>query len=81
MDSSARTGLFTITQVSGCLGFPGSSAVKNLSTMQETQFLSLGQRDPLVEGMAAHCSILEWNIPWTEQPGGLKSKGVTKSWT
>ena len=34
---------------------------------------SLGQEDPLEEGMATHSSILAWIIPWTEEPGGLQS--------
>ena len=49
--------------------------VKNLS-MQETQEMwvqSLGQEDPLEEEMATHSSILVWEIPWTEEPGGLQS--------
>ena len=33
------------------------------------QVLSLGQKDPLEEGMAIHSSILAWRIPWTEEPG------------
>ena len=37
--------------------------------MQETQIQSLGQEDPLEEGMATHCSIPAWRIPWTEEPG------------
>ena len=37
------------------------------------QILSLGQEDPLEEGMATHSSILAWEIPWTEEPGGLQS--------
>ena len=41
---------------------------------------SLGQEDPLEEGMATHSSILAWRIPWTEEPGGLVH-GVEKSWT
>ena len=41
----------------------------------ETQALSLGQEDPLDEGMATHSSILAWRIPWTEEPGGLQSIG------
>ena len=51
--------------------------------MQETQVLSLGQEDPLEEEMATHSSIIAWEIPWTEEPGGLQSMGsvVQKSWT
>ena len=41
--------------------------------MQETQIPSLGQEDPLEEGMATHSSILAWRIPWTHEPGGLYS--------
>ena len=47
--------------------------VKNPTAMQETQVRSLGQDDPLEEGMATHSSILAWKIPWTEEPGGLQS--------
>ena len=36
---------------------------------------SLGQEDPLEEGMASHSSVLAWRIPWTEEPGGLQSPG------
>ena len=43
--------------------------VKNLQAVQETQVQSLGQEDPLEEGMATHSSILAWRIPWTEEPG------------
>ena len=57
---------------------PGASqvalVVKNLPTNAgdiETWVLSLGQEDPLEEGMAIHCNILAWRIPWTEEPGGL----------
>ena len=34
---------------------------------------SLGQEDPLEEGMATHSSILACEIPWTGEPGGLQS--------
>ena len=47
--------------------------VKNLPAMQQTWVQSLGQEDPLEEGMATHYSILAWRIPWTEEPGGLQS--------
>ena len=47
--------------------------VKNLLAMRETQVQSLGQEDPLENGMATHSSILAWEIPWTEESGGLQS--------
>ena len=53
--------------------------VKNLPTIkkpQEEQVRSLGQEDPLEEGMAVHSSILAWRIPWTKEPGGLQSVGL-----
>ena len=42
---------------------------------------SLGREDPLEEEMATHSSVLAWKIPWTEEPGGLQTKGATKSQT
>ena len=47
--------------------------------MQETWVPSLGGEDPLEKGMATHSSILAWRIPWTEEPDGLQSLGVTES--
>ena len=41
--------------------------------MQEVQISSLGGEDPLEKEMATHSSILTWEIPWTEEPGGLQS--------
>ena len=52
-------------------GFPGGSVVKNPPATQEIWVQSLGQEDPLEEEMATHSSILAWEIPWTEEPGGL----------
>ena len=46
--------------------------------MQETQVRSLGQEDTLEKGMTTHSSILAWNIPWTEEPGGLQSMGLQR---
>ena len=40
---------------------------------QETQVRSLGQEDPLEEEMSTQFSIPAWEIPWTEEPGGLQS--------
>ena len=49
--------------------------VKNLPTRRETWVQSLGQEDPLEEGMATHSSILAWRIPWTQEPGRLEPIG------
>ena len=49
--------------------------VKNLPVMQEFLVQSLGQEDPLEKEMATHSSFLAWEIPWTEEPGGLQSMG------
>ena len=55
-------------------GFPRDSVVKTSPAVRETQARSLGQEDPLEEVMATHSSILAWEIPWTEEPGGLHTK-------
>ena len=57
------------------LGFPGGSAVKNLPAKPETRVWSLGQEDSLKKKMATYSSILAWEVPWTEEPGGLQSTG------
>ena len=49
--------------------------------LQETGVQSLGWEDPLEEELATHFSILTWEIPWTEEPGGLQSIWLQKSWT
>ena len=43
--------------------------------MQDTQVQSLGWEDPPEKGIATHSSILVWRTPWTEEPGGLPSRG------
>ena len=55
--------------------------VKNLPAMQETWVQCLGPEDPLEKEMTTHFSILAWRIPWAEEPGGLQSTRVGKSWT
>ena len=55
--------------------------VKNLPAMQETQVQSLGREDPLEKKMATSASILAWENPWIEEPGGLQSMGSQKSRT
>jgi len=52
-----------------------AQVVKNLPAMWETKVQSLGQEEPLEEGMAAHSSILAWRIPWTEESDGLQPAG------
>ena len=63
------------------MGFSGGSAVKNLPVvleMKKTWVQSLGQEDPLEEGMATHSSIPAWRIPWTEKPGSRKELDMTE---
>ena len=50
--------------------------VKNLPAMWEIRVQSLSWEDPLEKEMATHSSILAWKIPWTEEPGGLRSMGL-----
>ena len=53
--------------------------VKDLPAMQEMWVRSLGPGAPLEKEMASHSSILAWEIPWAEEPGGLQSMGLQKS--
>ena len=46
--------------------------------MQEMGVQTLGQEDPLEKEMAPHSSILAWEIPWTEEPEGLQSRGLQR---
>ena len=55
-------------------GFPGGSDSK-ASAMTETRVRSLGWKGPLEKEMAAHSSILAWNIPWMAEPGRPPSVG------
>ena len=59
--------------------FPMTSLVaqtaKNLPAMWEMWVQSLGREDPLEEDMATHSSMLTWETPWIEEPGGLQSTG------
>ena len=64
----------SVCQVSTC-----GSAVKNppaKQEMQETRVQSLGGEDFLEKEMATHSSVLIWEIPWTEKPGGLQSMAL-----
>ena len=50
-----------------------------MQEMQQTWVLSLGQEDALEKEMETHSSILAWETPWTEEPGGLPSMGSQES--
>ena len=45
--------------------------LKRLPAMRETWVRSLGWEDPLEKEMGTHSSVLGWEIPWSEKPGGL----------
>ena len=52
-----------------------------MQEMEETQVQSLDQEDPPEQEMATHSNILAWEIPWTEEPGGLRPWGLKESET
>jgi len=58
-----------------------AQTMKILPTMQETWIQSLGHEDLMKKGMATHSSILAWETPWTEEPGGLQSMGSQRDMT
>ena len=63
------------------MGFPGGASGKECACQcrrHEMQVRSLGQEDPLEEGMATHSSILAWRIPWTGEAGRLQSVGLQR---
>ena len=53
-------------------GIPRCLSGKESTCNQETQVRSLGQEEHQEKEMATHSSILVWDIPWTEDPGGLQ---------
>ena len=59
--------------------FPVISVVKNLPANARDSGLTPGSERSLGEKTAAHSSIFAWEIPWTEEPGGLQSIGLPKS--
>ena len=50
--------------------------VKNLPAMQKAWVQSLGWEDSMEKEMATHSGILAWEIPWTDNPGGLQCMGT-----
>ena len=63
------------------MGSVVAQTVKTLPAMQETQVQSLGQEDPLEEGMATHSSIVEEELDGTTIHGVAKSGTLLHSWT
>ena len=69
---------FPFYAMSLCTPHSRASLVAAVQEEQEMQVQSLGQKDPLEEGIAAHSSILAWRSPWTEEPDGLQSIGLQR---
>ena len=57
-----------------------AQTLKSPLAVQETLVPSLDWKAPLEKEMATHCSIIAWEIPWTEEPGELQSMG-SQNWT
>ena len=68
------------TELKYRIGLPRWLSGKNLPAKQETWVQSFGWEDPLEKEMATISTILAWEIPWTEEPGGLQSVGSQRSW-
>ena len=62
-------------------GFPGSSVVKNPPANAVDTGLIPGSGRYPGERNDSPSRILAWEIPWTEEPGGLQSMGLQRSWT
>ena len=72
-----------IEYLPGCEGFPGGSEDKASACKAGDPGSIPGWEDPLEKEMTTHSSILAWRIPWTEEPGGLQSRGsqrVGQAW-
>ena len=65
--------VYFLTGFSG--GASGKEPTCGCRRRKEIQVQSLGQEDPLEEGMATHSSILAWETLWTEESGGRQSTG------
>ena len=65
--------------ISNCKYSIIAQSVKNLPAVQETWIRFLGWEDSLEKEVATHSSILDWRIPWTEEPGGVQSLALQES--
>ena len=72
-------GIYLLNHICVCIGFPGGLAVKNPPDNAGAASLTPGSEGPPGEGkMATHSSMLPWEIPETEEPGGLQSMGLQR---
>ena len=72
-------GSITINKASGGDGIPVELfQILKDDAVKVHQVQSLGQEDPLEEGMATHSSISAWRTPWTQEPGGLQFIGLQR---
>ena len=67
--------IYLVTSTFHIWAFLVVQMVKNLPAGWETRVQSLGQEDPLEEGMATHSSTLAWRIPWMKEHGRLQFMG------
>ena len=72
----SNLGLLYYRQILYRLSYKGSPRQETKEAMQETPVRFLGWEEPLEKGIATHSSILAWRMPWTEEPGGLQSRGL-----
>ena len=73
-----QTQYFKATETTGLLRWCLLRCHLPMQETQKTWLRSLGQKDPLEEGMATHSSILAWRIPWTEESSRLQSRGLQR---
>ena len=69
---------FVATSLLSTRGFPGGSEVKNLPANAGDMGLIPGFGRSPGEGNGNHSSLLAWEIPWTEELGGLQSTGLQR---
>ena len=76
-----RKGLLRYILGASPRGLSGKESLLPMQEPQGTWIWSLGWEDPLEKEMATHSSIRAWEIPWTEEPGGLQSMGSqSRTW-
>ena len=79
LELNERKHLVTVTSVPKCTeGLFAPSVLSLALLLSNTGGLDPCQGDPLEEEMATHSRILSWEIPWTEEPGGLQSMGLQR---